>query len=382
MSKRVAIVHDWLITYGGAERVLQQMLEVFPQADIFSLMDFFPEEKRQLIFNKKVTTSMLHKLPFVKNQYRYYLPLMPLAIEQFDLSDYNIVISSSYAVAKGVLTGPDQLHICMCYSPMRYIWDLQHQYLRASNLYKGIGSFFARCLLHYVRLWDVRTAHGVDTFIAISHFVARRIRKAYRRESTVIYPGVDIDNFCLHPDKEDFYLTASRMVPYKKMDLIVDAFARMPDRKLVVIGDGPDWKKVRAKTSANVKLLGYQPFDILKDYMQRARAFIFAAEEDFGIVPVEAQACGTPVIAYGRGGSTETVLPGKTGLFFWQQNVADLQKTIDQFEQQLDCFDPKFIRENVYKFSRQRFHREFAQFVNREWDLFTTNNRFLSCSFK
>lgn len=199
------------------------------------------------------------------------------------------------------------VHISYVHSPIRYAWDLQHQYLKESGLIKGVKGKIAKAILHYMRMWDVRTANGVDFFIANSEFIAKRIKKCYRREAAVIYPPVDVEAFKMREEKEDFYLTASRMVPYKKMDLIVEAFSRMPDKKLVVIGDGPDFGKIKSKATNNITLLGYQPFGVLKDYMQKAKAFVFAAEEDFGITPVEAQACGTPVIAFGKGGALETV---------------------------------------------------------------------------
>lgn len=362
---RIAIVHDWLPLYGGAERVLEQMLEVFPEADLYSMVEFVPEEQRAFLKGKTVTTSFIQKLPRYKTHYRNYLPLMPLAVEQFDMSSYDIVISSSYAVAKGVITGPNQLHICMCYSPIRYAWDLQGQYLAETGLNKGWKSPIARLILHYMRLWDSRTVNGVDDWIAISSFIARRIRKVYRRESTVIYPPVDFEGFALQPQKEDFYFTASRMVPYKRIDLIVDTFSQMPERRLVVIGEGPEFGKVKAKAGPNVQLLGYQPFKVLREYMQRAKAFVFAAEEDFGIVPVEAQACGTPVIAYGRGGALETVASGQTGLFFERQTSESLRAAVERFEQMQ--FDPTMVRKNAERFSVQRFRGEFKSFVDKTW---------------
>lgn len=232
---------------------------------------------------------------------------MPLAIEQLDVSKYDLVISSSHAVAKGVITGPDQLHISYVHSPIRYAWDLQHQYLRESGLDKGIKGTLARYILYKIRNWDYRTANGVDSFVSNSDFIARRIHKVYRRKATTIYPPVDVSAFNYQGDKEDFYLTASRMVPYKKIDVIVQAFNKMPDKKLVVIGNGPDFNKIKSIAGSNVKILGYQPFEVLKDHMQRVKGFVFAAEEDFGITPVEAQACGTPVIAFGKGGSLKSI---------------------------------------------------------------------------
>jgi glycosyltransferase involved in cell wall biosynthesis len=365
---RVALVHDWFTVYAGSERVVEQILRVFPQADVYALVDFLKEEERGFLQGKRAQVSFIQRLPGAQQRYRTYLPLMPLAIEQFDLRGYDLVISSSHAVAKGVITGPDQLHVCYCHSPMRYAWDLQHEYLKESGLERGVKSWIARALLHYLRLWDSRTANGVDVFIANSRYIARRILKVYRREAEVIYPPVDVEAFTLRQDKEDFYLTASRMVPYKRIDLIVEAFSQMPDKRLVVIGDGPEMPKVRAKAGPNVTLLGYQPFEVLRDYMQRAKAFVFAAEEDFGIVPVEAQACGTPVIAFGKGGATETVVAGETGVFFQDQNVPSLIRAVEEFERLR--FDPLRVRKNAERFSSERFRREFAALIEREWSRF------------
>lgn len=360
---RVAIVHDWLVDYGGAERVLSEIVKLFPQGDLFSLVDFYDDDQRKTIENKRAVTSFIQKLPRAKKHYRKYLPLMPLAIEQFDLSAYDLVISSSHAVAKGVITGPDQLHICMCYSPMRYAWDLTHQYLRESGLDSGIEGWLTKYILHRIRMWDHRTSNGVDEFISISEFIGRRIKKAYGRQSTLIYPPVDTDAFALHPEKDDFYFTASRMVPYKHIDMIAEAFSKMPDKKLVVIGDGPDFRKIKAKAGANVTMMGYQPFDVMRDHMQRAKAFVFAAEEDFGIIPIEAQACGTPVIAYGKGGALETVIENETGLFFYEQSSEAIVKAVHAFENGSTKLEPATIRANALRFSKDRFRREFRDFV-------------------
>ncbi len=374
-AMKTAIVHDWLITYGGAERVLEEMLAVFPDADLFALYDFIPADCRGFIRNKPVTTSFLQHFPLARTKYRSYLPLMPLAVEQFDLSGYDLVISSSFAVAKGVITGPDQLHVCMCYSPMRYAWDLTHQYLQESNLASGPKSWLARYILHRIRLWDYRTAAGVDNFISISDYIARRIKKVYGRTSTVIYPPVDVETYRPDGPKEDFYLTASRMVPYKKIDTIVEAFAAMPDRRLMVIGDGPDIKKIKAKAALNVTLLGNQPPEALRRYMQKARAFVFAAEEDFGIVPIEAQACGTPVIAFGKGGAKETIIDGVTGLFFHQQTPEAIIAAVREFEKTPHRFNPETIRRNAERFSRDRFRAEFSRFMGRAIaDFFAADN--------
>lgn len=360
---KIAIIHDWLTVYAGAEKTLEQILALYPHADIFTIVDFLPEKDRGFLKGHRITTSMIQKLPFAKSKYRHYLSLMPLAIEQFDLSGYDLVISSSHAVAKGVITGPDQRHLCLCYSPIRYAWDLQHQYLRESGLEYGLKGWLARYMLHKIRLWDMRTANGVDEFIAISEFIARRIWKVYRRESTVIYPPVDVQAFELGEHKEDFYLTASRMVPYKKIDLIVEAFAAMPDKKLIVIGTGPDFDKIKAKAGPNVTLMGYQPFEVLRDHMQRARAFVFAAEEDFGIAPLEAQACGTPVIAFAKGGALETVVDGISGVFFDTQNIESLRDAVRRFETL--SWNAAKIRDNAIRFGAQRFQKEFQDYVQK-----------------
>lgn len=365
---RVAIVQDMMVGYTGAERVLEQMLAVVPEADVFSIVDFVPDSQRQFLRGKTPVTSFIQKMPFAKSKYRFYLPLMPLAVEQFDLSGYDLILSSSHAVAKGALVGPDQLHVCMCYSPIRYAWDLQHQYLKETNLTKGVRSTLARLILHYMRLWDTRTSNGVDVFIAISKFIARRIRKAYGRDSVVMYPPVDTDWFVMGGAKEDFYLTSSRLVPYKRIDLIVEAFAAMPDRKLVVIGAGPEMSKIQKKATPNVQIMGYQSVDVLRDHLQRAKGFVFAAEEDFGIAPLEAQACGTPVIAYGKGGSLETVRDGETGLFFAEQSVASIADAVRRFETM--SFDPVTVRRHAETFSEQRFRLELKTLLDEQWSAF------------
>ena len=357
---RVAIVCDWLVVYAGAERVLEQILTLYPDADLFCLVDFLPEDQRGFIMNKQTHTSFIQNLPHAKKSYRSYLPLMPLAIEQLDVSGYDLVISSSHAVAKGVLTGPDQVHISYVHSPIRYAWDLQHQYLQEAKLTRGMKGWIAKAILHYIRLWDYRTANGVDHFIANSKFIARRIKKVYGREAAVVYPPVDIEAYELCEEKEDFYLTASRMVPYKKVKLIVEAFNEMPDKRLVVIGDGPEYAKIKEIAGSNITLMGYQPFSVLKEKMQKAKAFVFAAEEDFGITPVEAQASGTPVIAYGKGGALETVqgssnaMP-RTGMFFESQTIQSIRNAVDSFEKNASGFAYINCRLNAERFSQQQF---------------------------
>ena len=369
---KVAIIHDWLVVYGGAEKVLEEILKLFPDADIFSLVDFLPKDKRDFILNKKVNTSFIQKLPKAKTKYRSYLPFMPMAIEQLDLSKYDLIISSSHCVAKGIITGPDQIHISYVHSPIRYAWDLQNQYLKEAGLDKGLKGWIAKAILHYMRIWDTRTANGVDYFIANSKFIARRIWKCYHRKANVIYSGINLDDFSFSDKKDDFYFTASRMVPYKKMDLIVEAFTQMPDKKLIVIGTGPDFDKIQkiAQGHENIKLMGYQPFEVLKDHMQRAKAFVFAAEEDFGRVPVEAQACGTPVIAFGKGGALETVrglgIKDKpTGIFFDKQTKDSLIDAVNNFEQQANLIKYKDCRNNALEFGLDKFRYNFKLYVDK-----------------
>jgi glycosyltransferase involved in cell wall biosynthesis len=370
---KVAIVHDWLVTYAGAERVLEQMIAAYPQADLFSLIEFVPPKERAFLQGHSVQTSFLQRIPGARSRYRSMLPLMPLAIEQFDLSRYDLVLSSSYAVAKGVLTGPDQLHLCYCHSPMRYAWDLQHQYLRETGLDRGLRGALARWMLHRMRLWDLRTATGVDGFMAVSRYIARRIWKTYRRKAAVIYPPVDIEAFTPGDSREDFYVTASRLVPYKRIELIVEAFAAMPQHRLVVIGDGPEARRIQSRGASNIEFLGQQPFEVLLDRLRRARAFVFAAEEDFGIAPLEAQACGTPVLAYGKGGVVETIRPlgaaDPTGVFFGEQSVDSIVKAVQRFEREGDQIESQACRQNAVRFSAERFRRHFSTYVQRRLDL-------------
>lgn len=373
-NKKITLVHEWLQSYAGSEQVSAAILDIYPEAELYSVIDFLNEEQRAKFKNKKSTTTFIQKLPGAKKHYQKYLPLMPLAIEQLDVSKADVVISSAHAVAKGVLTGPDQLHISYVHSPMRYAWDLQHQYLKESKLDRGLKGWLAKFILHKLRIWDYRTAAGVDHFIANSKFIARRIKKVYGRDADVIYPPVAVNEFTLTYEKQDFYLTASRMVPYKRIDLIVEAFSKMPEKQLIVIGDGPDFEKIKNKASANVKLLGFCEFKVLKDHMQKAKAFVFAAEEDFGIIPVEAQACGTPVIAFGKGGALETVLPEEsatpTGVFFKEQSVQSIIEAVEQFELKIEKFSPDNCRNNAERFSKGRFHQEMNNYVENKWKQF------------
>ena len=363
-----ALIHDWFSVYAGAEKCVESFTNIWDDFEVYSLIDFLSNEDRKIILKgKKAHTSFIQKLPKAKTKYRNYLPLFPLAIEQFDLSEYDVILSSSHAVAKGVLTHSNQLHISYVHTPIRYAWDLYHQYLKESGLNKGLKGKVAKYFLHKIRMWDLSTINRVDHYIANSNYIARRIKKVYGKESTVIYPPVDVERFKLFEEKEDFYLTASRMVPYKKIDLIVEAFSKT-DKKLVVIGTGPDMQKIKSFASKNVEFLGFASDEVLLEYMQKAKAFVFAAEEDFGIVPVEAQACGTPVICLGKGGTKETVIDGITGIHFEEQTIKSLTKAIERFE--TINFDHKKVREHSLKFSKERFEKEIEEFVNEKYEIF------------
>ena len=364
---QVALIHDWLTTVGGAEKVLESLAETFP-SDLFTLV----KDPKSLIGtpfeSMEIKTSFIQKLPKAKKKYRSYLPLFPLAIEQFDLSHYDLVISSSHSTAKGVLTHADQMHICYCHTPMRYAWDLYQQYLRESNLKSGPKGILAKIFLHYLRMWDAHSSARVNAYVANSHYVARRIKKLYKQEASVIHPPVDLDYFDLEENKEDFYLTASRMVPYKKVDLIVEAFSLMPDKKLVVIGEGPEMEKIKKKAKKNVEILGFQDDATLRDYLQKAKGFVFAALEDFGILPVEAQGCGTPVIAFGKGGILETVIENQTGLFFPKQTVSSLIEAVESFEGKK--FNPRVIRTHAEAFREEVFKDKFQALVRDKYEEF------------
>jgi len=357
---KVAVVHEWLDTYAGSERVLEEILALYPKADDYVLVDYLSASQRAFLDGRQIRTSFIQHLPFARKHFRWYLPLMPFAIEQFDLSNYDLVISSSHAVAKGVIGRPHQPHISYVHSPMRYAWDLQNDYL-AGGRWRSLAP---RALMHYLRMWDTRTANGVDHFVANSDFIAQRILKTYRRSAEVIHPPVDTHRFSSVADKEDFYVTLSRLVPYKRVDVVIDAFAQMPGRHLVVVGDGPDLAMLKARAPLNVSFAGHVSQETKLRYLQQARAFVFAGEEDFGIALVEAQACGTPVITFGRGGAAEIVVSGETGLFFDEQTPEALVAAIDRFER-MRSFDPRHIRLNASRFGVARFRREFQTLVDR-----------------
>lgn len=357
---KIAVIHDWLVTEAGSEKVLLQILELLPDAVLYTSIDFLSSSHPQLS-QRKICTSFLQKLPFVRKHYQSLLFLMPYAFESFNLSEYDLVISSSHSFSKGVITGPGQLHISYVHTPMRYAWDQMHEYMERYQ-FGWLKKLIASHILHKIRLWDHRTSNGVDFFLANSEHIARRIWKHYRREATVVYPNVDLSFFECHTDKQDFYLTASRLVPYKAVLTIAKAFCLMPEKELVIIGDGPDLAQIRAIKTPNIKILGFQPRDVLKGHMQRAKAFVYGAIEDFGIVPVEAQACGTPVICLGKAGTLETVIDGETGVHFSEQTPESIIEAVNRFDSL--SFDPLKIRENAERFSSEVFIDKFCQVLS------------------
>lgn len=371
---KVAIVQEWLVTVGGSDKVVKAILDVFPDADIYTLVAKKEVCDELGIPWEKVHTSFIQKMPLGTKKHRAYLPLFPFAIEQFDLRGYDVVISSSHCVAKGVLTKADQLHICYCHSPIRYCWDMYNEYLEESHLDKGFKSWLVRLMLHPIRQFDAIAGSRVDYYISNSDYVGQRIRKTYRRKATTIHPNIDISNFELCNDKEEYYLASSRLVAYKKIDTIIEAFNQMPDKKLVVIGGGPNLEAYRKLAKDNVTVMGYQPFDVLKEKMQHAKAFVFAADEDFGMIPIEAQSCGTPVIAYGHGGSLETVNGGKTGLFFNEQTPEAILEAVNKFESMgSQPFAPADCRQWAEGFSEERFKRQIKEFVEEKYEEFKKN---------
>lgn len=370
-ARRVAVVHDWLDTWRGGESVLEQIVGLYPDADLFALVDFLPDALRPRLLGKRARTSFLQHLPGARRHFRAMLPLFPRAIESLDLAGYELVISSSHAVAKGVRTGRDQLHLCYCHTPVRYAWDLREQYLAAGLLSTGLPGMIVRGVLDHLRNWDRRSSRRVDRFVANSAFIRDRIARCYDRDAVVIHPPVDVEFFTPGPHApapaaRGYYVTASRWVPYKRVDIIVAAFGALPRQRLIVVGDGPESSRVRAAAGANVEFVGEVRRDRLRELMRDARAFLFAAEEDFGILPVEAQACGTPVIAYGRGGALETVIDNgdaRTGLFFDEQAPAAVAAAVTEFDGVIATIDPRACVENAQRFASERFRREMKAFV-------------------
>jgi glycosyltransferase involved in cell wall biosynthesis len=371
LPRRIAVVHDWLLDFAGSEAVLAEILHCLPQADLYTLVDHMPAAERAPLGGRPARTSFLQGMPGIARHWTWYLPLMPVAIEQLDVTGYDLVVSSSHAVAKGVIVHPDALHLSYVHSPMRYAWDRQWDYLRAEGAERGLKSVLMRWLLHRLRIWDHRSAAGVDHFAANSAFVARRIAKCYRREAEVIAPPVDTEYFTPGGARSGDYLAVSRLVGYKRVDLLVAAFRDLPDRRLVVVGDGPELGRLRKSAGPNVEFAGRLERAELRERLRRARAFLFAAVEDFGIAPVEAMACGTPVIAFGRGGAAETVAglsaPEPTGVLFAEQSAAAVASAVREYEANAQRITAEACRARAERYSAARFREQFAGFVTRKY---------------
>lgn len=366
-----SVVHEWLTDWGGSEDVTRAMLACLPGARLHATIDFLSDaDRKRLGSSGAIATTFLQRVPGARRHFWKYLPLTPLAVETFDTRGTPLVVSSSHAFAKGVLTTAEQLHVSYVHSPMRWAWDLHHDYLADYGLQHGLKGLLARYMFHRLRQWDRQTANNVDLFLANSHHVRRRIWRAYRRPARVLYPPVDVGRFAFEPRKQDHYVTVSRLVSYKRIDLLLHAFRELPSRKLVVIGDGPEMPRLRAMCPPNVELLGYQSDEVVQQQVGSARAFLFAAHEDFGISPVEAQACGTPVIAYGVGGAAETVRSvgttnRPTGLLFPRQAAASVREAVEAFDGV--HVDPADCREWACGFGEQRFRREFRALMEAAW---------------
>ncbi|MBM3191357.1 MAG: glycosyltransferase family 4 protein [Chlamydiae bacterium] len=375
---KTVLVHDWLYSLSGAEKVLEVMYKLFP-SKVYTLIYNKKKRHQFSIAEEDIATSFIQRLPLSASLYPYYLPLFPFAIEAFDLSKADVVLSSSSCVAKGVLTHSRQLHICYCHTPMRAAWDLYFDCLKSHNIGKGLKGIMTRLFLHKIRNWDLLHASRVDYFVANSCYVAKRIEKTYRKKATVIYPPVDCEYFYADSfSDEGFYITAGRLVPYKKVDLIVKAFSELTSKRLLILGEGPELARLKTLASKNIEFLGYVSDEELKDYFRRAKAFIYMACEDFGLLPVEAQAAGLAVIAYGQGGVVETVISHKTGILFPHQTVASLKEAIKTFESVESSFDRRGIQDHAKQFSKERFEQAFKIFVQEKYEAFVGEDPYFS----
>lgn len=357
----LAIVHDYLTQFGGAEQVLKSFYHLYPEAPIYTLL--YDKKAMGEMFNQvQIRVSYLRKFPrfFQKNK-KWLLPFLPTAPETFDLRDYNLILSSSSAFAKGIITKPKAIHICYCHSPMRFVWDWHHNYLKEQKL-KGLKKLLAVLFLHYIRMWDQSSAERVDYFIANSKTTQGRIKKYYGRDSQVIYPPVDIEKFIPIKENKGYFLIVSRLSPYKRIDLAVEAFNKL-ELPLVIIGQGPQKRQLQKLANKNIKFLGFQPEEKVKEYYQNCQALIFPGEEDFGITAIEAMAAGKPVLAFRSGGLTETVIEGVTGEFFDDPISEVLADGVRRLRENQNKYEPLIIRGQAEKFSRQRFEKEIKEFI-------------------
>ncbi|WP_082388581.1 glycosyltransferase [Cobetia sp. UCD-24C] len=363
-DKKIAIIHYWFISWRGGEKVVESLLKIYPNADVYTHI-LAGKDCVNALKNHNVHQTFVSRLPWAKKHYQKYLPIMPLALEQLDLRKYDVVISSESGPAKGVLINPNALHICYCHSPMRYLWDMYQDYRETAGWFT---KKLMPLLTHYLRMWDQNSANRVDFFIANSDFIRRRINKTYRRDAEVIYPPVAVEDFTFQAEKDDYYLMLGQLTYYKRADLAVDAFAERPDRRLVVIGEGELLEELKKRNLPNVELMGRQPFSVVKEHLENSKALIFPGVEDFGIVPVEAMACGTPVIAFGRGGVLETVKDGVTGVHFSEQTTESLLQAIKDFEEWEPRMERAFLRAHAETFSDKVFSAKMQEFIEQRWN--------------
>ena len=364
---KIAIVADWLTVFAGAERVILQMHELFPNAPIYT--SIYDPIKCSAFKKAEVRESFLGKIPFARKKHRLFMPLMPIAFESMDFSEFDIVISSSHSAAKGIITQPKTLHISYCHSPMRYVWDHSHEYLKGHKSWSLLAPFY-RPLLHKIRMWDRIAASRVDHFIANSHYIQKRIKKYYKAESSVVHPPVDLKAFTSKKNKEDYFLALGRLIPYKRFDLAVK-LALKKNIKLKIVGTGPKLKDLKQIANENVEFLGYVNQKELTDLLQNAKGLIFPQREDFGIVPLEAMACGTPVIAFGKGGALETVIEKESGVFFQEQNIDSLEKALEKFIK-ID-WNAQRIAKSVEKFSEAKFKSKLLTEIENAWKIHSKN---------
>lgn len=365
---KVAIVHEWFVNHAGSEKVVQELLKIFPQASLFALVDFLKPDQRNYLEGRKVKTSFIQNLPFSRRNFRLYFPLFPVAVEGHDLREFDVIISSSHMVSKGILCRQDQLHISYVHSPCRFAWDLYHQYLEEAGLKKGLKGFLAQYFLHRLRNWDIISLNRVQHFIANSTYISKRIQHVYNREAEVIYPPVDTERFGFDQLKGDYYFAAGRVVPYKKLDLIAEAFSKMPDQKLILCISGDI--QISYPSASNVDIRNNCSDKDFTSLMAGAKALVFAAEEDFGITMAEALACGTPVIAFAKGGAAEIVEDGFSGLFFHKQDVDSIVEAVSRFEKAGLSWDSLQISKSANRFSKKNFRDKIRRSVESKWEAF------------
>lgn len=356
---KVAIVHDWLTSFGGGECVVLKLHKLFPEAPIYTTV-YNKKELNKYFKNIEIKTSFIQKLPFGVKKYRYFLPLMPRAFEEFDLNEYDIVISSSSCCAKGVNVNANTLHFCYCHTPMRYAWDMYNQY----NNFKGIKKWIISKQMYKLRQWDYISSNRVDYFISNSHNVANRIKKHYRRDSEVIYPGINNKFFekDLEKNKDGYYLVVSRLVKYKDIEIIIKTFNEL-NLPLVIVGGGPEEKELKRMAKENIQFAGFIDDEEIYNIYQKCKAFVYSAEEDFGMVMAEAQAMGKPVIAFNKGGACEIVKNDITGILFDEPKVENLKKAVLKLENEFEKFKPEQIRESARKFSEDEFYRKIKDYI-------------------